>query len=376
MAYKIYKRGKTWHIDFTINGRRYRHSLQTSRKDMASKIADKIYNDTLQAEYGFLRDLTVRDAVNRFLEYSKIAKKSYIHDIARGRAIVDFFQPYTPIKSIKSLDVEQFRAHLKTQGLKGSTVNRYLALLKTIINKLIKDELFDGRNPVSGIRFFKETPKLNYFEPEEVEKILDYARMISSNAKTVSQFYFYPFILIAVSTGMRAGEIFGLTWRDLKPGHLVIRTSKSGKGRIIPISAWLHEFIEGLPHHSDFVIATMHRLTNTFRKSWNRMRRDLKIDGTIHTLRHTFGTSMVAAGVDLVTVKTLLRHSDISMTQVYAHTSNERMRQAIENNPVVTNRSHGTGTFLAQSLKKVDNKLRLAGVEPAAPGLGIPRSIL
>jgi len=376
MSYKLFKRGKTWYAYFSINGVRYRPSLQTGNKQVAEKIADKIYNDTLLDAQGIKRDISVEDAVNRFLEYSKIAKKSYVHDRARGRAIVEFFKPHTTIKTIKSLDVERFRAHLKHQDFKGSTVNRHLALLKTVINKLIEDDLFDGKNPVSAIRFFKETPKLNYFEPEEIEKIIEYARMISSNAKTTSQFYFYPFILIATATGMRAGEIFDLTWRDVKPGHLLIRTSKSGKGRIIPISAWLNDFIESLPHHSDFVIATVQRLTNTFRKCWNRLRRDLKIDGTIHTLRHTFGTSLVAAGVDLVTVKNLLGHGDISMTQVYAHTSSERMRQAIENNPLATILPQGTGTFLKELPKTIDSKVRLAGVEPAAPGLGIPSSIL
>ena len=336
----------------------------------------KIYSDTLLEAHGIRQDITVEEAVNRFLEYSKIAKQSYINDRARGREIVKFFGPCTTIKSIKSLDVERFKGHLKASGLMGSTVNRYLALFKTIINKLIKDELYDGRNPVAAVRYYKETPKLIYFEPDEIERILEYARIISSNARTPSQFYFYPFVLIAASTGMRAGEIFNLTWRDVRPGHLVITTSKSGKGRLVPISAMLHDFIESLPHHSDFVIATVQRLTNTFRKCWDKLRRDLKINGTIHTLRHTVGTTLVAAGVDLVTVKDILGHRDISTTQIYTHSSYERMKTAIEGNPLVTNLAHGTGIFLKRLPKKVDKSMRLAGVEPAASGLGIPRSIL
>ncbi|HEY8503624.1 MAG TPA: tyrosine-type recombinase/integrase [Gemmataceae bacterium] len=52
--------------------------------------------------------------------------------------------------------------------------------------------------------------------------------------------------------------------------------------------------------------------------------------GSAHKLRHTFGTRLAEAGVDLLVIKNLLGHATVATTQIYAHVAQWRLREAVE----------------------------------------------
>ena len=148
-----------------------------------------------------------------------------------------------------------------------------------------------------------------------------------------------PIIALAVLTGMRLGEIAGLRWEDVNHATRILHVperSKTGR-RPVPISPPALEVLDGqtrpifrpgfLPVRSPFVFvddrgrpfagpAGQDRISKTA----GAVARGLRLEGvTFHTLRHTFGSWAVQAGVDLYELQAIMGHSTPAMTQRYAH---------------------------------------------------------
>jgi integrase len=251
---------------------------------MAQQLAQKVYDDILKEAYGLSGNVTLDEAIDRWLKYAEINKgpKSFHDDRAKWEIIIKFFGAGTLLKDIKPSGIEEFKGYLKrNRGISGTTVNRYLALLKSAINLLVKDGDYDGRNPVSYVKYFQESQRNEYYKMDQIQEILNYARGVSENATSPSQFYFHPFLMVAYYTGMRAGEIFNLRWDDLKNDRLIIRKSKTGQAREIPLSGGLYKLLMDLPRESVFVINTGQRRSDAFRLQWLRLKKALKINGVI-----------------------------------------------------------------------------------------------
>ncbi len=333
MSYTLFKRRKSWYVDFSIKGIRYRPSLRTGNKAMAQQLAQKVYDDILKEAYGLSGNISLEDAINRWLKYSEINKdsKSFQNDRAKRDIILKFFGAGILVKDIKPSRIEELKGYLKrSRSISGTTVNRYLALLKSAINLLIKDGDYDGRNPVSNVKYYQEARRSEYYTPDQIQEILEYARGISENATSPSQLYFFPFLMIAAYTGMRAGEIFNLRWDDIKEDSLIIRKSKTGKERLVPIHKILYQLLMSLPRDSVFIINTTQRRSEAFRLQWLKLKKALKIDGVMYTLRHSFASNLLHSGADVQTVSSLLGHANLSTTAVYTHSNFIQMQKAVK----------------------------------------------
>ena len=148
-----------------------------------------------------------------------------------------------------------------------------------------------------------------------------------------------PLAIVSINTGMRKGEIFNLTWKDVDLKNKIITvegsTSKSGQTRHIPINKESLEVLTNWKHQTGcegFVFPGKdgHRLDNV-KKSWDGLLKLAKIEGfRWHDLRHTFASKLVMAGVPLNTVRELLGHSDLAMTLRYAHLAPDSKAAAVE----------------------------------------------
>jgi integrase len=104
--------------------------------------------------------------------------------------------------------------------------------------------------------------------------------------------------------------------------------------RRIPVNGILLEALRGLKGKASsefvFVCDKTGGPIHKFQHAWlNALGRSGIPRCRFHDLRHTFASHLVAGGVDLVTVKELLGHSDITMTSRYAHSAPENKRQAV-----------------------------------------------
>jgi integrase len=153
--------------------------------------------------------------------------------------------------------------------------------------------------------------------------------------------YVTPFVLVALNTGLRRGELLQLQWRDIELHRRTITVrgegAKTGQTRHVPLNSeivavfksWRPDVVES----GWFVFSgtdTTTPLTEA-RKAWRGVLREARISSfRFHDLRHTFASKLVMAGVDLNTVRELLGHRKISMTLRYAHLAPEHKADAVE----------------------------------------------
>ena len=137
-----------------------------------------------------------------------------------------------------------------------------------------------------------------------------------------------PVIITAVSTGMRRGEIFNLKWKDIdfENGFIRVEKTKNKERRDVPIDAYLMETLKSLTESrakGDLVFLQENgtRITHTFMcVNFKEALEKAGIeDFRFHDLRHTAASLYATGGSDIMSLKNLLGHKSIRMTQRYAH---------------------------------------------------------
>jgi integrase len=173
-------------------------------------------------------------------------------------------------------------------------------------------------NPARLIKKLKgEKARMRFLNREETYHLIDCS---DSDLK--------PVIITAVSTGMRRGEIFNLRWKDVdfENGFIKVEKTKNKERRDVPIDAHLSETLKGLTESrkkGDFVFLQENGspLTDRFmRDHFQRAKEKAGIkDFRFHDLRHTAASLFASGGCDIMSLKNLLGHKSIVMTQRYAH---------------------------------------------------------
>ena len=151
--------------------------------------------------------------------------------------------------------------------------------------------------------------------------------------------YLLAAVITSMLTGLRRGEQFKLTWGDVdfRSGQLTVRasTAKAGKTRHVPMNTEVIQTLKAWKGRDadskDFVFVTPTGMPIISpKKAFNALLSAAKIsDFTWHDLRHTFASKLAMSGVDLLTIKELLGHSSIRMTEVYAHLQPDRHQAAV-----------------------------------------------
>ena len=179
---------------------------------------------------------------------------------------------------------------------------------------------------VRNVRFLKENNKrLRFLDVNECK------RLISCCSKHLK-----PIVITALNTGMRRGEILSLKWEqvDLKHGYISLRDTKSGEGRDIPINNTLERLFKEMPHSIESIYVFTGKDGDPYKgvkRSYNTALRNAEIYGaTFHSLRHTFASQLIMAGVDLTSVQELLGHKSLNMTLRYAHLAPEHKTKAVK----------------------------------------------
>ncbi len=279
---------------------------------------------------------TLSDFVETFLEYSRNNNKPssvYSKEHILKNHLVPAFGSLA-LATIGPQQIESYKARKKEEGLSAKTVFNHL----TILQKLINLEL-EYRGKTERIRLKKPKvpkPAFDFLTFEETERFLEAAKKVP---------VWEPLCVLALNTGLRAGELRALRWEDvdLQAKRLVVRqsvwrkefdTPKSGHSREVPLNAasvWALSAKRsiGLPlvfcHPTGAVYSNSAVERATARVSRLAGLRTIHP----HVLRHTFASHLIMRGASLKEVQELLGHATMEMTMRYAHLSPERKAGAV-----------------------------------------------
>ena len=320
-----YKRGKIWYIGFSVNGRLIREAVGESRK-FAELILGKKRAEVREGRFLDVKKhakIRFEDFADEYLETHSKLKKSYYTDCKIAGLLKKFFGGKC-LHEITSLDIEKFKTS-RIKEVKPATVNRALAVLKSMFNKAIAWGKADS-NPFKAVKLFKENnQRLRFLEREDIPKLL-------ANCCP----HLKPIVILALNTGMRKGEILGLKWHDIdfKRDTIHLHDTKSGEGRDVPLNAMAKKTLIAVPKHPGSPYIFNDNNGNNYgdiKKSFlTAVKKSDIIDFHFHDLRHTFASQLVMAGVDLNTVRELLGHKSIEMTLRYSHLSPDHKKRAVD----------------------------------------------
>jgi len=133
---------------------------------------------------------------------------------------------------------------------------------------------------------------------------------------------------------MRKGEILSLKWTnvDFKNGVIIVEGTKNEEIRKIPMNQKLTEALEGGKKISrgEYVFSENGKPYGDVKRGWWSALKKAKIEEVrFHDLRHTFGSRLGMAGVDIRTIQELMGHKDIKMTMRYSHPTLEHKKNAV-----------------------------------------------
>ncbi|MDH4218569.1 MAG: tyrosine-type recombinase/integrase [Candidatus Aminicenantes bacterium] len=322
-----------WYLDYRdANGERKQELVSNAvhREDAIVALQKKVLAEH-DKKYGVERrkeKIGFKAFAEIYLQdYAMVVKKSWRADKSRLETLVKHFKDIELSKIAPSM-IQRFIAWRQKEGNSKSTVNRYLALLKKMLNIAIEEGYLE-QNPVTKIKFFSEKDNLKerILSDEEEKRLIEKS---SDHLKSI--------MTIALHTGMRLGEILNLQWDqiDFQGQSICVEKTKSGRSRTIPINPLLFKELKELRSvngQSPYVFPnpdTGKPLT-TVKTGFNAACRRAGIEGLrFHDLRHTFGSRLVQKGVDIETVRSLLGHSSITITQRYVHSTDDRKKAAVD----------------------------------------------
>ncbi|TET62236.1 site-specific integrase, partial [Candidatus Aerophobetes bacterium] len=285
----VFKKGENWYIDYYVQGRRKREKIGPS-KVQAQVVLQK--RKVQIAEGKFLdvqghQKVKFEEMGKLFLEnYSKPNKRSWRRDEEIVGHLVDFFKGKN-LYEITPLDIEKYKRN-RIEEVSPATVNRELSGLRNIYNRAIEWGMAE-KNPVKGVKFFREDEgRLRFLEKEEIRRLYD-----------ACPAYLKSIVALAVSTGMRKGEILSLKWLDVdfRRRIITILKTKGQKRREIPIGLGISRLLlrrRKYPDSPYIFCREDGRCIGSFRKAFESALKKAGIeDFTFHDLRHTFASHLV-----------------------------------------------------------------------------------
>ena len=401
----LYKRGKTWWTDFSVNGQRYRQSLDTTDWRAAQTEQKKL---VVQASAGKLAPssqlfakLAFGEAADRYSadRLAHLAPRSIVTERERLKPLRAFFAALS-LKRISADGIGEYIAHRKQKGAANRTLNLELGILRRILKRakrwyLLADDVTPLPERQNVGRALQHGEKLKLLKTAASRPEWQLARLAAT---------------LALNTTMRACEIRGLQWRDVDfmERTLTVRRSKTEAGeRVLPLNsdAWaaiaeLRERSKSLfgsePNPSWYVFPHGEgqgpvgqpknrpgpavsvrpdptKPMSTWRTAWRSLTKEAGLAGLrFHDLRHHAITELAESSASDQIIMAIAGHVSPKMLAHYSHVRLEAKRQALD---ALSKKAEGTVTsqITSQNQPPKPQVLNLvvdvAGIEPATPCL-------
>jgi integrase len=324
-VYKL-KGEKHCRIQFRLNNRTYVKSSKTSDKRIAERMEAEWKAQIHGQQYlGEREDITVRQILETLLTAS-LAPTT----LKTARTFVNVFQRYVNIE-VRAADFDPRELHryrdvrLK-EGNKESSIRQHILVFSSAWGR-VNSKIYNVPE-LSLPKFATQKQKTDYLSPEDEDRLLTYLLNRKPHACGTGdwQFEMHDVIVLLLDTGARYSEIARMEWKqiDLTRKTIELWRGKTDTASYIYMTDRVHRLLQRrveFKMHDRWVFTnwerTYHRTDNT--TYLNQTMKAAGVPYTVHTLRHTFATKMLKAGMTLNDVRVLLGHSSIQTTLRYGH---------------------------------------------------------
>lgn len=271
--------------------------------------------------------------------YSLHTIKSYSQDLSQFEAYLSSDFEVSNLMEVNLDMIRSFVIYLTESKHKPRTIHRKISCLKSFYKYYVQQGIISV-NPVLRVRLPKIPKRLAVFVDESSMQAI-----CEQDGRDDDYDYVLKSLILEMlyATGMRKSELIFLKQKDVDLGTRKLKVlGKGSKERVIPILKELAEKIrfylnlrKELPT-SDYFFINLNgkRISQSF--VYSVVTRYLGEYTTLskkspHVLRHTFATHLLDRGADLSAVKDLLGHSSLASTQIYTHTSIQKLKKSYTN---------------------------------------------
>jgi tyrosine recombinase XerC len=298
----------------------------------------------------------MKTAIAKYLRYLKVERNASSHTITSyGNDLSQFLafcsrhfdtgESEVSLSSIERLTIRLWLGELSEEGLSKSSIARKVAAVRSFFKYCLKRGLVE-QNPAHLLIVPKKEKALpKTATPEDLNRMMELAS--GDNARSAQD---RAILELFYGTGIRLSELVGLNLNDIDLELKQIKVlGKGSRQRIVPIGS---QALTALKKHLSvrvhlygkrtdddaqkavFLAAGGQRLyaRAVQRLVENYLTRTSEVtQKSPHVLRHSFATHLLDRGADIRVIKELLGHASLAATQVYTHTSVERLKNVYEN---------------------------------------------
>lgn len=274
------------------------------------------------------KDMLLTDFIKQQQEqYRQQDKPNYVLTLSKILRWLNNYGKKTTLLTIDKEYILDFCRYMKDSGLSEGTVFMYFSNLNTVFNNGYRAGLLQ-ENPISRIEWNlrpkRPESEREYLTLEEV-KTLAAARCGNEAVKKA--------FLFACFTGLRLSDIEALTWNQIrKTGNgwqVEAKQIKTGKLVYVPLSSNAMSYLSKRKRTGKvFALPSRFQVGDDL-KNWIK-RAGITKHITFHCSRHTYATMLLTYGANLYTVSSLLGHTNIETTQIYAKIVDENKRKTVD----------------------------------------------
>jgi integrase len=324
----VYKsKGDTYYrIQFRLNKKTFVKSSRTSDKRVAERMEAEWKTRIHGKQYlGEREEITVRQLLHTLLTAS-LAHTT----LKTARTFVNVFQRYVNIdvraSAFDQRELHRYREARLKEGKKESSIRQHMLVFSSAWHR-VNSKIYNIPE-LSIPKFSKQKQKTDYLSEDDEDKLLTHLLIRKPHASGTGnwQYEMHDVLVLLLDTGARYSEIARMEWKrvDLEHKTIELWRGKTHTASFFYMTDRVHRILQRRVDsrmHNRWVFTnwerTSHRTDNT--TYLNQRIKAAGVPYTVHTLRHTFATKMLKAGMTLNDVRVLLGHSSIQTTLRYGH---------------------------------------------------------
>lgn len=285
-----------------------------------------------------LKNITFDKFSKMYIKHAKLYRTA--NTILSYQTVLNRFSDLDDIEinKINLMDIQSVIDKLTIEGLNPNTIHDYIRKLNIIFNSAMNEYDLITKLPTKKLKY-------NISKLDKNKRALNAAEE-DNILKEIENKDFNFVILIALKCGLRIGEIIGLTWKNIDLENRVIKVNQQWKKlstgeynfgtlksknsyRNVPIPKNIISDFKSFKKVEN-MSGRVFDFKNTASTSIALNRELAKYNITVHELRHTYGSKLIANGMSFPDAAELLGHTPQETMRTYSHVNDDMRKKNIE----------------------------------------------